>query len=267
MIGDPPFPRTAGSAARSRRAFLRSVSGLGLVGVGLSGCVPDVPGRDGPPRDGFGGGGLRPLTRPILRAWADDLVWIDTPFPELPVAYVSMALRRVFVDHEYRDRASWLLRAHISVSTALWRIPLPGDPAGQPITPGDMDREFEELSMRAWDPSLPPAIDDIRIVRGRPVGRRIDFRCISLAGGIPPAVQAAASARAWGLASEAEAQGEGAAEAWLSGGPLDVMVSDGSDDDVTREDFRTVGSGLRFRERGCATDGDAVQYVAWAVRD
>ena len=261
--GEAGMPR----AAASRRAFLRTVTGLGLAGVGLSGCVPDAPRRDGPRRRDAAASGRRVLTRPVLRSWADDMVWIDTPPPELPVAYVSMALRQLFVDHDYRDRASWLLRAHISVSTALWRIPLPGDPKGQPITPGAAEREFEELSMRAWDPSMTPAMDDIRIVRGTPVLRRIDFRCVPLAGGVPPAVQAADAARAWSVHDAARTGDEGATEAWLTGGPLDVAVSDGSAVDATREDFRIVGTGMRFRERTCATDGDAVQYVAWAGRD
>ena len=61
---------------------------------------------------------------------------VGIPLTELPVAYVSMAQRKVFVDPEFRDRASWLLRAHISVSTWHWRIPLPDDPEGVPIGAG-----------------------------------------------------------------------------------------------------------------------------------
>jgi hypothetical protein len=149
-----------------------------------------------------------------------------------------MSLRQLFVDYAYRDRASWLLRAHISVSTALWRIPLPGDPPRQPIMPGDEAREFEELPMGAWDPSRTPDSDDVRIVRGAPVLRTVDFRCVPLV--------------------------DRGAEAWLSGGPLETVVSDGSPADSMREDFRVVGTGLRFNERRCSTSGAAVQYVSWA---
>ena len=66
--------------------------------------------------------------RPILTQWADDIVRVGIPLRELPVAYVSMAQRQVFVDPEFRDRASWLLRAHISVSTWHWRIHCPVTP-------------------------------------------------------------------------------------------------------------------------------------------
>jgi hypothetical protein len=178
----------------------------------------------------------------VLRGWAADIVHLLAPPSELPVAYVSMALRHVYVDFDYRDRASWLLRAHISVSTALWRIPLPGDPEGQPVVPGDEAREFEEFPMRAWDPSLAPSIDDVRIVRGGPARRPIDFTCVPLAGGGPDG-----------------------GERWLSGGPMEVPVSDGRSDGTLREDFRIVGTGLRFRERTCAGEGEAVQFVSWAV--
>jgi len=249
----------------SRRAFLRTVAGAAMAGAGLSGCVPDTPSGAGRRRSGRSA--RPPLTRPVLRSWSDDIVWIDTPAAELPVAYVSMALRQVFVDYDYRDRASWLLRAHISVSTALWRIPLPGDPPGQPITPGDEQREFEERSMRAWDPSMHPAMDDVRIVRGAPIQQRIEFRCIPLAGGVTAAVRAAETARSRGAYSAAGAREEVSIESWLSGGPLGVVVSDGSAVDATREDFRIVGTGMRYAERTCATDGDAVQYAAWAARE
>ena len=230
----------------NRRAFLRTVGSAGaLAGLtGAGGCVPDVPGR-------FGGGtgargGLEPLTRPRLRPWASDMVWVDAPGDELPVTYVSMALRQVFVDFEYRDRATWLLHAHISVSTALWRIPLPGDPPGEPIMPGDAQREFEELPMRAWDPSMPPAMDDIRIVRGRAARRSLDFQCVPLVGG------------ATGSASGS------AEESWISGGPMELLVSDRSEVESVREDFRVLGTGQRWPERRCAGSGEVVQLVGWA---
>jgi len=216
----------------TRRGFLASAAGVGVVS-GISGC-----GSEGDTRDG--GVSLPTLTRPLLRPWADDIVWLSAPTDELPVAYVSMALRQVFVDHEYRDRATSLLLAHISVSTALWRIPLPGDPVGQAVTPGDELREFEELNMRQWNPSSVPEMDDIRILRGAGAGRRVDFSCVPLVG------------------SEEDT--------WLGGGPWDVVVADGGVSDTTREDFMIVGSGSRHSERTCAGRGEVVQYVSWASR-
>lgn len=239
-----------------RRAFLRALgaaSGVAGLGSVATACTPDGP-RDGrAQRPGRAdAAALRPLTRPTLRTWAPDIVWVDVPEAELPVAYVSMERMQVFVDYDYRDRATWLLHAHISVSTALWRIPLPGDPPGEPIMPGDVRREFEELPMRAWDPSMRPSMDDIRIVRGRATERALDFSCIPLVGGGDgdPA-----------LSSGVER------EAWLAGGPIPLTVSDGSGIESIREDFRILGTGSRWSERTCSSDVEAVQLVGWAQRD
>lgn len=261
----------------TRRAFVRAAGGALVTAEALlAGCAPDASrhaGRDGPAGGGAAAGeagsrptdaGARPpLTRPILRAWADDIVWVATPADELPVAYVSMEERKVFVDYDYRDRAAWLLTAHISVSTALWRIPLPGDERGVPIPPGDTAREFEELSMRAWDPAMRPAMDDVRILRGRPARRVIDFRCVPLAGGVSPSLSAAVEAR--GVAGGTDEQ-VGPVESWLSAGPIATVVSSGTEEGTTREDFRTIGTGARFAARACSGRGDAVQLVSWARR-
>lgn len=192
--------------------------------------------------------------RPILTQWADDIVRVGIPPRELPVAYVSMAQRQVFVDPEFRDRASWLLRAHISVSTWHWRIPLPGDTEGVPIAPGDTDREFEELPIREWDPGMPPEIDDIRIRRGRRITRRIMLDCIGLAG--VRTVDA-------GPGSQGGAR---PLEAWVSGSPLYVDLADGSVEGTVREDFRILGTAFRFTGRTCQGAGDLVQLVGWAGR-
>jgi hypothetical protein len=217
--------------ACSRRAFLGTAGGAVL---GLSAC--DTP----PIEDGEAIPDTASISRPLLRPWADDIVWMSAGTQELPVAYVSMAQRQVFVDHKYRDRATGLLRAHISVSTALWRIPLPGDPVGQAVAPGDALREFEEMSMRQWDPSMRPEMDDIRIMRGSAGLRRVDFSCVAMVGG-----------------------GD---EAWLTAGPWSVSVSDGhGTGETTREDFRVIGTGLRYTERECSRNGDAVQLVRWAA--
>ena len=52
---------------------------------------------------------------------------------------------------------------------------------------------------------------------------------------------------------------------WHRAGPWSVDVSDGGLAGTTREDFRFVGVGLRFDDRECSRDGDAVQYVMWAA--
>ena len=218
----------------SRRSFIRraSLTVLGGPALGLAACG-DVR-RSSP--DGRSRSAAAAVTRPVLRPWADDMIWMDLPSEELPVAYVSMALRQVFVDYEYRDRAAWLLDAHISVSTALWRIPLPGDPEGQPITPGDELREFEELAMRQWDPSLSPAMDDIRIRRGVALPREVDFDCVPGPGG------------------------------WFGAGPWTMRSVSGSLAETTREDFQVLGTGLRFGDRTCVQGREAVQLVGWAAR-
>lgn len=226
----------------SRRTFVRSFATAGaLAGTGLISSCRE-PGSEG-------GDGARAstavtptsLTQPLLRGWADDIVQVSESVEPQIVAYVSMALRQVFVDHDFRDRASWLFDAHISVSTWHWRIPLPGDRAGVPIPPGDEAREFEEFSMQEWDPEMPPAMDDIRVVRGRRVAKRIDFICVPLTGDLP-------------------------AEGWYRGGPWDVFTSDVESDDTLREDFGIVGTGERFENRDCTGNGEAVQFVSWASR-
>lgn len=252
----------------TRRRFVGSLIKLGAFGgvSALSGCrledrprgrVPTVPGGDDIGAGGAAVGPATPLTRPILRPWAEDIAWIATPSGELPAAYVSMARRHVYVDHDYRDRAAWLLNAHISVSTAHWRIPLPGDPEGQPITPGDERREFEEFGIHEWDPGQTPALDDIRIVRGRRTSRAVDFACVPMVGNgwyaAGPWTVDVASASTLG-ASRATADDRGEPESTAA-------------EDTTREDFRVAGSGMRFDERACATGGEAVQYVMWSCRD
>ena len=232
----------------SRRGFVRLVGVAAGSGVttGVVSCGPDRTRSDV----------NTPLLtdRPILTEWADGIVQVQTPARELPVAYVSMAQRLVFVDPEFRDRASWLLQAHISVSTWHWRIPLPGDVEGVPIAPGDELREFEEVSIREWDPSMPPAMDDIRIRRGRPVARRLTLDCVELTGvrTVDADVDAPNDPRPL--------------EAWLRGGPYDVIVSDESAVDTVREDFRLLGTALRFRGRTCTGADEAVQIAGWATR-
>ena len=79
------------------------------------GCVPDRPRQ-------LGGGfefGPGSITRPVLLPWSVDAVRIVTPPPELPVTYVSMGRREVYIDFDFREQVYWELRAHISVSTGV----------------------------------------------------------------------------------------------------------------------------------------------------
>lgn len=178
-------------------------------------------------------------SRPIVRPFGSDDVWVASPARELPVAYVSIATRRVFVDRDFRDRASWLLDAHISVSTWVWRIPRPGDSPLTPIPPGDERREFEELPIGAWDPSVEPAPGDIRIVRGRAEPVEIDIGCAPIQG----------------------------TPRWLRAPRLRLERSDGTTGEVIRQDFRVVGSGRRTGDRDCTAEGEEARIFAWAHRD
>ncbi len=229
--------------SEDRRTFLKGLAAFGLGGglLPLAGCDRQDFSRT-PLRAADGSGS--PIRRPILIPWSDDVARIAAPASELPVAYVSMPLRQVFVDLEFRDRASWLLDAHISVSTGHWRVPLPGDPVGQPITPGDALREFEELNIRDWNPTRPAAENDIRILRGVRVTRQVDFECVPGVRGVG---------------------GVGGME-WYSAGPWTLDVCDGGTADTTREDFMIVGSGSRHASRDCVEGGDSVRFITWACR-
>ena len=44
------------------------------------------------------------ITRPVLLPFSDGAVHLSAPPPELPVAYVSMGRRQVYLDHDYRVR-------------------------------------------------------------------------------------------------------------------------------------------------------------------
>jgi hypothetical protein len=221
-----------------RRAFLRRAGATALVapavpflacgvdsapGSSHRASVPEHPGGD--------------ITRPILLRWSDGAVHLDAPAQELPVAYVSMGRKQLFVDHDYRDLVYWDLRAHISVSTGVWRIPLRGDPLNMAIVPGDLDREFEELSERDWDPTLPPSLGDIRILRGVAMSRRIDLTCAPLSGG----------------------------GAWFQAGPWEIQQCWGPSDQLCREDFMSVGTGTRYADRECTQPEGAVDVLTWAA--
>ena len=165
-----------------RRSFLRRAGAAALVAP----AAPFLACGEPSPRVDRGSSTDHPagdLTRPILMLRADGSVHLAVPPYELPAAYVSMQRMQVYVDHDYREQAYWALRAHISVSTGVWRIPLRGDPPNMAVVPGDAQREFEELSEREWDPALPPSPGDIRLLRGVPMTRRIDVECVPFSGG------------------------------------------------------------------------------------
>ena len=212
---------------------------LGAAMGGSSGCQPaevEEGGRVARATDSNG----EPVRDVPIRAmrWADGMVYVDRDEAVDVVAYVSMASRRVYVDRAFRDRASWLLRAHISVSTWHWRIPLPGDDPSVPISPGDHVREFEELDISEWDPTVAPSFDDIRIVRGRPADHRISAPCTTLAGG---------------------------PEALALRAPITLRAVAPGSDETDREDFQVLGTAV-LTGGDCSDAGDAVQLVGWGVR-
>ncbi len=193
------------------------------------GCTPDVPTARGAVGD----------LRPIVREWSGDGLWLDSPLWEVPLAYVSMERREVYVDRAFRDRASWLLDAHISVSTGLWRIRLPGDPSREPITPGDEIREFEELDIGRWNPGAEPRVGDIRIVRGDHSLTRVSVACRPVSG--------------------VEAGGE----RWWSATLFAVPVRAGAAGSSSRQDFARVGIVATHPTVGCGQNADSMAVYGW----
>ena len=162
-----------------RRAFLRRVSALGIAAPTVSafGCsLEDVRSEDEEPR--FAG---LAITRPVLLPWTDDAVWISAPLSELPLAYVSRGLRRIFIGLDSRIEVSLMLAAHISVSTGLWRIPLPGDDLAIGVQAGDELREFEETHIGEWDATMDPTEGDFRVRRGLRESVEVSFDCLPMA--------------------------------------------------------------------------------------
>ena len=128
-----------------RRAFLKHASSASLAGLALplASCIGDETSKLEFDGTIAGSAMVRTINRPILIPWSDNTVRILNTTSALPLAYVSLGLRRVYVENMVRDQVIGLLNAHVSVSTGLWRIPLPGDRPEQPLVPGDTSREFE----------------------------------------------------------------------------------------------------------------------------
>jgi len=223
-----------------RRAFLRRVTALGLAAPTVStlGCGLEEIRRDDE-EPGFAG---LAITRPILLPWTDDAVRIRAPLSELPVAYVSKGLRRIFIGVDSRIEVSGMLPAHISVSTGLWRIPLPGDDLRIQVDAGDVLREFEETHISEWDATLAPTDGDFRIRRGRRENVEVAFDCMPMAG----------------------------QRGWYSAGPWEIAQCTGRGPDLCREDFMDIGTGSRYANRplgACSEPVGAVRYMTWACPD
>lgn len=157
------------------------------------------------------------------------------------VAYVSRAERRVYLDRDWRGRVHFLLGAYTSVSTGLWRIPLPGDAPLRPIAPGDESREFEVTDLDAMPPELEPVPGDMRVRLGAPETVRLEASCPAGegAGGTP------------------EAPG-------LLGGPWTLARLDGPPGTGGREEFVPVGTGQRTDPADC-TPGETVDVLTWVA--
>ena len=223
-----------------RRAFLHRVTAVGLAAPAVStlGCsLEEILREDEEPRST----GLS-LKRPVLLPWTADAVRISAPLSELPAAYVSRGLQRVFIELDSRIQVRVMLAAHISVSSGLWRIPLPGDDLGIPVDAGDELREFEETPVGEWDSTMDPMEGDFRIRRGQRVNVGVAFDCMPMA----------------------------AREGWFSAGPWEIAQCVGPGPDLCREDFMEIGTGSRYARRAigtCAEPVEAVRYVTWACPD
>jgi hypothetical protein len=166
-------------------------------------------------------------------------VLIAAPPTERPVAYMSMRRMEIWIDREHWDRLQYALGAHISVSTGVWRVPLPGDPPNIPVTPGDVEREFEPIDMRIWDATIEPSEGDLRVLRGSPTPARVDISCQPLSGG----------------------------GVWIDADPLELLQCGPPDERLCREDLMEVGSATRFSDRDCARPTGRVRLLTWACRE
>ena len=223
-----------------RRAFLRRLTAVGFAAPTIStlGCsLEEIRRQDEEPRSA----GLS-LTRPILLPWTDDAVRISAPLSELPAAYVSRELQRVFIDLDSRTQIQVMLAAHISVSSGHWRIPLPGDDLGIPVDAGDALREFEETPIGELNSTMDPTEGDFRLRRGRQETVRVDFDCVPMA----------------------------TREGLFSAGPWEIVQCAGPGPELCREDFMEIGTGSRHSRRdigSCTEPVGPVRYVTWACAD
>ena len=222
-----------------RRAFLRHLTAVGLAApaVSMVGCnLEEIRHEDKETS------AARLIKRPVLLPWAENDVRVAAPVSASPVAYVSRGLQRVFIELDSRTEIRVLLAAHISVSSGLWRIPLPGDDLGIPVDAGDELREFEETPVGDWDPTLDPTEGDFRLQRGRRETVGVAFDCVRMA----------------------------AREGLFSAGPWEIAQCAGPGPGLCREDFMEIGIGSRYSRRDigtCTEPVGAVRYVTWACPD
>ena len=216
-----------------RRRFLRRLgaAGLGAPVTALVACT-DRSRAEGEASTTSTG---RTVLDPIVRPYAGDAARIVTPMSQPPIAYVSQGLRLVFIDREFRDLLVGILSAHISVSTAHWRIPQPGDPPEEPLIPGVPQREFEEVGIGDLDLGMEPSEGDLRIRRGQRAETTIDFSCV-------PMIDSSQQ---------------------LSGGPWHTLQCDGSGAGTCREDFVEVGIGARFAAGNCVDGAGRIRVLTW----
>lgn len=219
-----------------RRDFLHRAAGavLGLPVVAALGCTLERQTSNGVAAQEDVG-----PARPILLPWGEHAARIAAPPTERPVAYMSRRYMKIWVDHDFRDRLSFALSAHISVSTGHWRIPLPGDPPGIPIQPGDENREYEEFDVRFWDAEIEPAEGDVRVLRGSPVAAEVRIECQPISGG----------------------------GTWLSAEPLRLYRCGAPGPGLCREDLMEVGSAASFADWDCTKPTGSVRLVTWACRE
>ena len=223
-----------------RRAFLRRLTAVGLAAPAIStlGCgLEEIWREDEGPRSAS-----LSLMRPVLLPWTDDAVRISAPLSELPAAYVSRGLQRVFIELDSRTQLQVMLAAHISVSTGHWRIPLPGDDLGIPVDAGDALREFEETPIGEWNSNMDPTEGDFRVLYGRRETVRVAFDCMPMA----------------------------ARKGWFSAGPWEIVQCAGPGPELCREDFMEIGTGSRHSRRdigSCTEPVGPVRYVTWACAD
>ncbi len=220
-----------------RRTFLRHAAAAGLMGPTLPilGCGSEQTSRS---ESSVISSGLS-ITRPILLPWSADGVRIAAPLSAPPLAYVSRGVQKIFVDYDSRGRVDVMLAAHISVSSGLWRIPLLGDDLGVPIPADDALREFEEVEIGEWTPSLAPVEGDFRIRMGLRTNVTIDFDCAPMSGG----------------------------NGWFSAGPLDTVQCRALEEEPCLEAFMSVGTGTRYSRGYCSEAEGDVRLVTWACPD
>lgn len=220
-----------------RLAFLRHVAAVGLAAPTVStlGCRLEEIARDDEDPPSFSPS----ITRPILLPWTDDAVRIAAPLSALPVAYISWGLMRIFIEWDDRLQVEAMLTAHISVSTGLWRIHLPGDDLEISIDAGDELRELVETPIGELDANMDPTEGDFRIRRGQRENVGVAFDCLPMA----------------------------ASEAWYSAGPWEIAQCTGRGPDLCRENFMDIGTGSRYARRvlgGCTEPLGSVRYLTWA---